>query len=401
VFVGEVLSVEEAGGHFHMSLRVVRALKGIKATTAELWSDATSSCGVKLEEGQRYVVYTSLAEGRMSIDACDYGRQLAPGEPDPELPPAPGSIYGRVSRYDIDRIHDFEPLEPILSVVRIAIELPSGLVTTTSDQFGRFQLAKVPPGKYQLSVDAGQSLTPWMSDPVILPDREACVDTEIVLQPSGKVSGRVLTADGRPGAGIPVRLLADGEEGSLLVERVDRGKMTGPDGRFTFDGLRADTYVLAVNPENTDATGRHPYGAAFYGGADRASATRIPVGDGSAIELDRPFVLPAPLATRTFTVMVTCQDGSVPAHVMTSAHTIGAIFAEFDETGDGPVHTLKLVRDKDYTLSVSIFIPTGLQRPGDDVRREEQLPVTELPAGAPGRHIALLAPFTNCAEPAR
>jgi hypothetical protein len=59
------------------------------------------------------------------------------------------------------------------------------------------------------------------------------------------------------------------------------------------------------------------------------------------------------------------------------------------------------VRDQDYTLLVSIFIPAGLQRPGRGVRREEQLPVTELPAGAPGRHIALVAPFTNCAETVR
>ena len=91
VFVGEVLSVEETGGNFHMRLRVVRALKGIKGTTADLWSDATSSCGVRLDEGGRYVVYTSLAGGRMSIHACGYGRRLAPGEPDPELPPAPGT----------------------------------------------------------------------------------------------------------------------------------------------------------------------------------------------------------------------------------------------------------------------------------------------------------------------
>ena len=400
VFVGEVLSVEETGGDFRMRLRVVRALKGIEATTADLWSDASSSCGVKLKEGGRYVVYTSLAGGRMSIDACGYGRQLAPGEPDPELPPAPGSVYGRVSRYDIDRIREFQSLGAIPSA-RVTLNLPAGLVTTASDQWGRFQFANVPPGEYELSVDAGQGLTSWMPESVVLSDREACVDTQIVLQPSGKVSGRVLTADGRPGAGIYVRLVPDGPPGSLLAQHVDRGHTTGPDGRFTFEGLGPESYVLAVNPEGRDATGRQPYAAAFFGGGDRASATRIRVGEGSTIELDRPFVLPAPLATRTFTVAVTCRDGSVPPGLMTRAHASGAIFAEFDETGDGPVRTLNLVRDQAYTLLVSIFIPAGPERPWHGVRREEQLPVTELPAGAPGRHIALVAPFTNCAETAQ
>jgi hypothetical protein len=37
----------------------------------------------------------------------------------------------------------------------------------------------------------------------------------------------------------------------------------------------------------------------------------------------------------------------------------------------------------------------------DGFADEEQLPVTELPAGAPGRHVALVAPFANCAETAR
>ena len=79
----------------------------------------------------------------------------------------------------------------------------------------------------------------------------------------------------------------------------------------------------------------------------------------------------------------------------------GAAFAEFDETGDGPVRTLKLVRDQAYTLLVSMFIPAGPERPWHGERREEKLPPTDLPAGAPGRHIALVAPFANCAETAR
>jgi hypothetical protein len=131
----------------------------------------------------------------MSIDACGYGRQLAPGEPDPEMPPAPGSVYGHVSRYDIDRIREFQSLEAIPSV-RVALNLPAGLVTTASDQWGRFQFANVPPGKYEFSVEAGHGQTSWMPESVVLSDREACVETQIVLQPSGKVSGQVLTADG-------------------------------------------------------------------------------------------------------------------------------------------------------------------------------------------------------------
>ena len=400
VFVGEVLSAERTGDDFHMRLRVVRALKGIREETADLWSDANTSCGIKLDEGQRYVIYTSREDGRMSIHACSYARHIPPGEPDPELPPVAGRVYGRVTRYNIDRIREPGPPETIPSV-RLALDLPAGRVTAVSDQWGRFQFADVPPGTYPLSVDAGQGLTTWMSGSVELPDREDCVDAGIVLRPSGKVSGQVLTADGRPGALIYVRLLPDGPAGSRLSQFVDRAKTTDRDGRFTIDGLSPDSYVLAVNPEGDDATGRHPYAATFFGGADRASAMRLPIGEGSAIELDRPFVLPAPLATRTFTVAVTCRDGSVPPGLIIQAKATGNRDAEFDETGDGPVRTLRLVRDQAYTLLVSIFIPAGPERPWHGLRRQEHLSPTELPAGAPGRHIALVAPFTDCAETAR
>jgi len=398
VFVGDVLSVEKTGGNFHMRLRVIRAVKGIDTAIADLWSSAESSCGTQLNEGARYVVYTAARGGRMSIDACSYSRRLAPGEPDPQLPPAPGSVYGRASRYDIDRVRQFAPLEAIPSV-RIQLDLPAGPVTTDSDEWGRFRFSNVPPGTYELSVSAGQGLTPQRADAVVLEDGASCVDTDVVLEPAGRISGRVVTDDGTPAAGVYIRVLPDGPAGSRLVRHVTHGRTTDADGRFTFKGLADDRYALAVNPDGNEATGRQPYGPAFFGGADRASATRLPVSKGSAIELDRPFVLPARLETRTYTIAVTCEDGSVPAGIMTRAHAPGAAFGEFAETDRGPTKTLTLVRDQHYTLFVSIFIPEGPARPRE--RREEKLPVTELPGGAPGRPIALVAPFTNCADAAR
>jgi hypothetical protein len=52
-------------------------------------------------------------------------------------------------------------------------------------------------------------------------------------------------------------------------------------------------------------------------------------------------------------------------------------------------------------LLVSIYVPKEPERPWRGHRREEALAPVELPAGAPGRDIALVAPFTNCAETAR
>ena len=152
-----------------------------------------------------------------------------------------------------------------------------GPLGRVAHKWGRFQFANVPSGEYQLSVDAGHGLTPSMLLPVVVPYRKSCVETEIVLEPSGRISGRVVTADGTAGARIYVRLVPDGPAGSLMVQHVAHAQTTDAEGRFTFEGLDPDSYALAVNPDGNEATGRQPYAPAFFGGTDRASATRIPV----------------------------------------------------------------------------------------------------------------------------
>ena len=334
--MGEVLSVAETGRAFHMRLRVGRALKGITGATADLWSDASTDCGVRLEEGKRYVVYTSVRDGRMSIDACGYGRELAPGEPDPQLPPVPGSIYGRVARYDIDRIRD----------VRAARAHPLGPDRAQSpgrqghrDQrpVGPFQFANVPPGTYPVVVDAGQGLAPWMAEAVVLPDPEACADTRDRPPAVGAgVRPHGHRRRATRGAGSTCGCCPTDRPRSVLAQHVDLAGTTDGDGRFSFDGLGPDNYVIAVNPDAGDATGRQPYAPAFFGGADRATATRIPVADGAAIELERPFVLPAAAAdphVHGGRVVPGRLGAAGPDRTATTA--AGAMFGEFAH-GRGP-----------------------------------------------------------------
>lgn len=61
--------------------------------------------------------------------------------------------------------------------------------------------------------------------------------------------------------------------------------------------------------------------------------------------------------------------------------------------------TLTLLRDTPYTLEVSALIPhgppTGQPRP----RQSELLSTLDLPAGTPGRHLSVSAPFENCKDP--
>jgi hypothetical protein len=182
VFVGKVLTVQRVGDVYEHRLRVLRPLKGITAPTADVSSDAVSSCFLKLTVGDRYVIYTWAANGKMHINQCSRIVRLAPGEPEPELPPVPGRVYGRVSRYD--RVREGEPIPG----VSLWLDLPSGRVSTRSDAWGRFTFANVPPGSHAVGVDAGRDLRPRTVEPIVIGARD-CVDSYIFLQPPGAAFG--------------------------------------------------------------------------------------------------------------------------------------------------------------------------------------------------------------------
>ena len=95
VFVGEVLSVERAGDDFHMRLRVVRALKGIEAATADLWSNANTSCGVKLDQGRAlcHLHVPDRAAGCRSMSAATAARSR-PANPIPSCRRCPDASTG-------------------------------------------------------------------------------------------------------------------------------------------------------------------------------------------------------------------------------------------------------------------------------------------------------------------
>jgi hypothetical protein len=190
VFVGDVLSSEQTDGWYHMRVRVVRALKGTtEGTTTDVWSHML--CGTRLEKGTRYAIYaerTWYGFGWMEIPPCGSVARIAPGDAGPELPPVPGRIYGSVWRINTDRVVSVPPWERLPSV-RITLHLPAGPVTTASDQRGRFRFGDVPPGRYQVSADAGPELTS-MSQQVILADRPACADMEFMLDPASTASRR-------------------------------------------------------------------------------------------------------------------------------------------------------------------------------------------------------------------
>ena len=157
VFVGEVLSVEETGGDFHMRLRVVRALKGIAATTADLWSDASYELRRQAGRGQA-LRHLHVPGGRPDVDRrlrlrsparARRTRSRAAADARTRLRPrlASTTSIGSASSSRSSAIPS----------VRIALDLPAGRVTTATATSGAGSSSRTcRPARTSSSVDAGQ-----------------------------------------------------------------------------------------------------------------------------------------------------------------------------------------------------------------------------------------------------
>jgi 5-hydroxyisourate hydrolase-like protein (transthyretin family) len=261
--------------------------------------------------------------------------------------------------------------------------LPLHSVLIHADGNGRFEFARVAPGKYSLSAHLAGYAQPTVAAPpltMLVTATERVPVMELRLQRSAMLSGRVLTAEGRPAAGVAV-----------YVRRKERGRPGAPtrmspvssghtevDGAFRVDDLApGDYYLQAIaqeapppGPALTLAGGAVHLPTYFPGTTDRDAALPVSALKGATTDIGVWQMLSAP----SFQVAGTVVDGNGRAVSGVMVRLVPA---------DAPSGALPMtVRERAFTDASGAFAITGVL---NGHYRVVAVPALETGRVAPGR----------------
>jgi hypothetical protein len=285
--IGRVVEAGRQGGD--AKIRIERAIKGVKAGTVEVMrnQDASSMCGYSFRVGVDYVIFATRNDnGEILIGGCSDAiwEARTPGHADAirftELlaGPAPGGwIFGTVEHTE----PSFSPfIQPGRAVEGASAQIRGPVDRKVPVVKGRYEFLGLPSGRYTVSVEVPASLPGARSlrgaehahpiedyvlrgegalqRTVTISHDRACSFSPFSVLVDGRLSGIVVSAEGRPVPGIDVEVAPasiDTRRGEFDAQVKGR---TDERGRYEIGPLPEGTYVVGVNLRDV-VHGRRPY----------------------------------------------------------------------------------------------------------------------------------------------
>lgn len=307
---------------------VEQSYLGVAGTEVEVFTGSGGGdCGYEFKMGQRYLVYAYRYRENLGTSICTRTRSFSNANEDLAFlgtlsSAAPGvMIYGAIMDRD-------GKSGPVSSEILVTIEGEPVRKEIRPDGEGRFRVSGLPAGNYKVILKLPDTLTTYQHERKITVADRGCAAIQWYVTDNGRVSGRIINADGEPVARILVSLVKPGgdpKEGEKL-ERTD------VDGRFSFSAVPRGSYLIAVNhtrfPQLNDPVNAYP--PSFYPGVvDQAHAQTITVGAGEKLtnlEVRISSKLPASILSGT----VVWSDGSPVVNAQLSVMDVTQ-----DERGSG------------------------------------------------------------------
>lgn len=296
---------------------VEQAYLGVAGSEVEIFTGrGGGDCGFRFETGQRYLVYAYRYKDKLSTGICTRTQLFSRATEDiaflGTLSSAPQgvTIFGTVNfRPNYESGESEVKSKPLGPDVLITIEGESEQKEIRLDAEGRYRVSGLKPGRYKVALRLPEALTTPRNEEVITLADRGCGAVSWFITGNGRVSGRVINADGEPVARILVSLINPGSSVKDYAVKLER---TNDEGYFSFSAVPRGTYNIAVNynrhTDPNDPTKSYP--PSFYPGVvDQKHAQAITVGAGeklSELEIRIPSKRPDSVLTGT----VVWADGS-------------------------------------------------------------------------------------------
>jgi carboxypeptidase family protein len=348
---------------FHFS--VDHAFRGVTGSQVEVLTGmGGGDCGYGFKIGEQYLVYAIRdAEHKKMLytSACHRTRPVRNAGEDIEYieglsKASPGGlVFGSVKR------SGRTPEQPApLEGVKITIEGQGKTVTVTTDGDGKFHASSLPEGSYKVRVSPPEGLSAGRNESEIKVADRGCAGVEFWLAVDGRVSGRVIDAEGRPLSNCYVMLYS--ADAPNRYSGFSMNATTDDQGQYKMGLIPPGNYKLSVNydgpSDKQPAELIKSFPLVYYPGvlsADQAGV--IVVGESAKVEgID--FRAPA-LIERTIEGAVLWPDGRPATNAQLICYLHGGRVrppVKIDEQGH---FSFKIYEGMDAFLVAEIEIEKG------------------------------------------
>ncbi|HEU0176632.1 MAG TPA: carboxypeptidase-like regulatory domain-containing protein [Blastocatellia bacterium] len=353
---------------FHFS--VDQAFRGVNGSQVEVLTGmGGGDCGYAFKIGEHYLVYASRdrdpqKKGMLATISCTRTRPLRDAGVDLEYieglsKASPGGlVFGSVSKFNWPTANSAPGVSVPLEGVKITIEGQGKSVTVMTDSDGKFRASSLPEGSYKVRVAPPEGLSAGRNkgsneSEVKVADR-GCATVTFELAVDGRVSGRVIDAEGRPLSDCYVML--NPTEAEKRYSGFSDGASADGEGRYEIRRIPPGQYKLSVIYHGPRGELLKAFPLFYYPGVlSDEQAGVIVVGESAKVE-DVDFRLPIP-PERTMEGFVLWPDGRpAPNAQLTCYIHGGGATVKIDGQGH---FSFKIYEGVDAVLVAEIEIEKG------------------------------------------
>ncbi|MCM3873646.1 MAG: carboxypeptidase regulatory-like domain-containing protein [Pyrinomonadaceae bacterium] len=325
-------------------------------------------CGYEFIQGMQYVVYAygDLPNNRLWTSTCTRTRPVAEADEDlaflRSLPRRASGVT--ISGAVFMKYHSVEGAQPKEKrILRFPLVIDGEGVRRElrTDAEGRYQVTGLKAGSYVVKVTLPDELFTHRDERKVAIAERGCSDVSFYVEGNGRISGKVLDADGQPVPKLALYLIRAEDAGAEHPQWTNAS--SDEEGQFTFRPLASGRYLLGVRLLGLSAPGdvANRYPLTFYPGvSDAAQATPITVSRAGEHVSGLVLQLPQRLTERTVEGIVALPNNRPAAKALVSYQEISktglwaSYGVETDEQG-----RFKIMMYEGFNYLVRAYLKVG------------------------------------------